>query len=100
MIPTKDASIEHARVVLLCRLPLTAVGLMGSGFNLVLAALALGGLGLFLPRGWLRLPGAAGAAIRHVIERRLSVDHLLAFGGRMAEGVLGLLNGPPACAAR
>jgi hypothetical protein len=76
------------------------VGLMGSGFNLLLAALALGGLWLFRPRGWLRLLLIAEALmfadlLLYCTLPLFDLPHYLVFGGDFPEplvsaGALGL----------
>lgn len=66
------------------------VGLMGSGFNLLLAALALGGLWLFRPRGWLRLLLIAEALmfadlLLYCTLPLFDLPHYLVFGGDFPE---------------
>jgi hypothetical protein len=71
------------------------VRLMGSGTNLLLAALALGSLWLFRPRGWLRLLLIAQALmfadllLYCTLPEFLGLPHYLVFGGSIAEPVDG-----------
>lgn len=67
------------------------VGLMGSGFNLLLAALALGGLWIFRPRGGLRLLLIAQALmfadllLYCTLPEFFSLPHYFVFGGDYPE---------------
>jgi hypothetical protein len=69
------------------------VGLMGSGSNLLLAALALGILWLLRPRGWLRLLLMAEALLFAdlllycTLPEFFRLPHYLVFGGNAAEPV-------------
>jgi hypothetical protein len=71
------------------------VSLMGSGTNLLLAALALGSLWLFRPRGWLRLLLIAQALmfadllLYCTLPEFLGLPHYLVFGGSSTEPVDG-----------
>jgi hypothetical protein len=68
-----------------------AVGLMGSGFNLLLAALALGCLWLFRPRGWLRLLLIAQALmfadllLYCTLPEFFGLPHYFVYGGHFPE---------------
>jgi hypothetical protein len=82
--------------------------LMGSGVNLLLAALALGSLWLFRPRGWLRALLIAETLMLEdillyaVLPELFGVRHYLFFGGSTPEPVNGaeLLGCPrPLCVA-
>jgi hypothetical protein len=67
------------------------VGLMGSGFNLLLAALALGGLWLLRPRAWLRLLLIAQALmfadllLYCTLPAFLGLPHYIIYGGHYPE---------------
>jgi hypothetical protein len=69
--------------------------LMGSGVNMLLASLALGGLWLYRPRGWLRYPLIAEAlmyedVLLYVIFPELfGLRHYLIYGGSKPEPVNG-----------
>lgn len=71
------------------------ISLMGSGTNLILAALALGGLWLFRPRGWLRLLLVAQVLmfadllLYCTLPEFLGLPHYLVFGGSSSEPVDG-----------
>jgi hypothetical protein len=70
------------------------VRLMGNGTNLLLAALALGVLWRFRPRGWLRLLLIAQALmlvdllLYCTLPEFLSLPHYLVFGGSSTGSVL------------
>jgi hypothetical protein len=69
--------------------------LAGSGVNLLLAALALGSLWLFRPRGWLRYPLMAETLMIEdillyaVLPELFGLRHYLFFGGSKPEPVNG-----------
>lgn len=69
--------------------------LMGSGSNLLLAALALGGLWLFRPRGWPRFLLIAGVLMVEdmllyaILPELFGLRHYLVFGGVKPEPVDG-----------
>jgi hypothetical protein len=71
------------------------VSLMGSGTNLLLAAVALGSLWLFRPQGWLRLLLMAQALmfadllLYCTLPEFLGLPHYLVFGGSSTEPVDG-----------
>lgn len=71
------------------------VGIMGSGSNLLLAALALGSLWLFRPRGWLRLLLMAQALmfadllLYCTLPEFFGLPHYLFYGGDVAEPLNG-----------
>jgi hypothetical protein len=69
--------------------------LAGSGVNLLLAALALGGLWLFRPRGWLRYPLMAETLMVEdillyaLLPELFGLRHYVIFGGSKPEPVNG-----------